>query len=350
MVTSNNHPENISVVWWNVYNFYHFDPLKSKEPSKNRWPQSLEEYREKCSRVDKALESLFIKYGKPHILALGESTMQAALELKNRLLPGYKLASLDVKNDNPTLQIAIIYSPNYNDCQFLEQSPIVVPNTPRGTRPMAVLDVMTKENRIRMIACHWQARLDEGSEETRHKICSHLSSYVYDFLNTKTSIKGAEQKNSLIILGDLNEEAHGFPQTVLNAHRNRTRSLSKTNWQDDDVKRTHLYNCSWRMHGEKHAHNPVDHKTDPLLATSRPNIAGTYYWDTKRSWHNLDHIIVSGQLLGMVAPYLDETKVDIVSLPEFMPDGIPKKFSTEDSNYVGLSDHLPIIASIQMKE
>lgn len=327
--------KSLSVFWWNVGDFYHYDHDKSKT---DRWPKSLAQYQAKCAAVDTAFKASFENYGIPSIIALGEITAYAARDLKNRLFPEYNLISLDTRTDNPTLQIAILHRNSDNKFSFSESPPIVVPATPRGTRPMGVIDISTIDSNIRCIVCHWQARFDVKSEQIRYRIADHLSQYVYDFLHENTTGK---KKNSVIIIGDLNDEPFGeSTQEVLNAHRHRSRSY-KAHWADDDVKRVHLYNCSWRLLGEKTPHPPGK-------AECNQSVAGTYYWEQKKSWHNLDHLIVSSGLLGENPPFINESEFTIISLPEFMPDGIPLKFYENKGKFSGLSDHLPILATISL--
>jgi hypothetical protein len=142
-------------------------------------------------------------------------------------------------------------------------------------------------------------------------------------------------------MGDLNEEPYGRNLECLYAHRHRAKSIGKPHWADNDVKRSHLYNTSWRLLGERYAH------PEPL---SRPRelvgSAGTYYWEAKRSWAHLDHFIVSGSLLGATPPYFDENEAAIVSLSEFLTNGLPLKFTEDSGKFRGLSDHLPIYGRI----
>jgi hypothetical protein len=154
-----NMAQQLDLAWWNVNDLYHFDADKSKGKS-SRWPSSRRTYEEKCRRVDRALQAFFAKFTVPHLFALGETTRQAATDLRDRLLPDYRILSLDVMGSEPTLQVAILYSHDVKDALlYKEIPPIMVPATPRGTRPMAVLDVMTPRSELRCIACHWQARL-----------------------------------------------------------------------------------------------------------------------------------------------------------------------------------------------
>jgi len=323
----------LKMVWWNVHDFYHYD-LTHAKGQQSRWPPSRQAYLEKCARVDVALNALFVAEGKPSVLALGETTKIAAEGLRDRLLPGYKLFSLDVKLDEPTLQVAILYK-SCSLIKFTEAGPLVVPATPRGTRPMAMLDISIGDSVIRVYCCHWQARIDDSSELIRERLADHLSKEVYAYLT------GAPRsKRSVMIIGDLNEEPFGIPFKYLHAHRDRKRSLSKKHWADDDAERTHLYNCSWRLLGEKHAHDPND-------KAQKHHVAGTYFWSAKKTWHGFDQVIVSGGLLRENSPCIDETQLTVVNLPEFLENGLPCKFSWEKDTAIGLSDHLPILVIIK---
>lgn len=329
----------LQLIWWNINDFYHFEPAKVTKEVSSRWPQSRDAYEEKCNRVDKALGALFAASGRPTILALGEITSEAAEGIRDRLLPNHQLISLDVKKDAPSLQVAILFDDKLDTLKFEEKPPIVVPSTPMGTRAMAVLDIITKNSRIRCLICHWPARFDEDkSELVRYRISDYVAQYSHDFLNEDLS-----EDRHLTIIGDLNDEPYDQSLTVLNAHRYRGRAQGKSHWSSDQVKRTHLYNTSWRLLGEKHPH-----PSSNLAVLPMGNSAGTYYWATKRSWLHLDHLIVSGGLLGPTVPYLDESEVTIVSLPEFLNDGFPEKFSKDAHKYHGLSDHLPIYAMIHI--
>lgn len=314
----------INIFWWNANDFFHYDANIKKE----RWPSSVGEYIEKCNRVDAALNALFKEKSPPDILALCEITSKAAHDLKNRILKDYKVFSLDLVPSSPSLQISVFYK-NIKSISLIEAAPIVVDDVPRGTRPMAVLDIMQNNKIIRIIFCHWQARLEPANEKYKTRVIEYLTKYIYDFMKNKPS----KEDREVMIVGDLNEEP--FDNIIveyLNTHRYRDRALKKGHWADDDVKRIHLYNCTWRLLGEK-----LNGKK--ILA---PHIAGTYFWADKQSWHTFDQIIVSGGLLDSIPPHIDEGNTEIVNLQEFMPENTPRKFSFSEKGYSGLSDHLPL--------
>ena len=328
----------LRIAWWNVNNFYHFKSEKVSKGRKSRWPQSRDEYEHKCQRVDLALKEMFKSVGSVQVLCLGEITKEAAEQLRDRIVPDFRLISLDVKADDPTLQVAILYAPDCEGVKYREQPPILVPRTPRGTRPMAVLDIEGDGHVVRLVACHWQARIDEkGSKRLRFRMADFLAGYSYDFLNESIG------SNHIAIIGDLNEEPFEENMEALNAHRHRGRSQATGHWADDDVKRTHLYNTSWRLLGEKHPYPTENHGLVPMQ-----DCAGTYYWESDRSWRHFDQLIVSGGLLNAELPFIDETEVVIVSSSAFLTDGLPVSFSHDGTKYRGLSDHLPILAKIHI--
>lgn len=326
------------VAWWNVNNFYHFQPNRVKKETGSRWPQSREEYIEKCRRVDGALSDLIRHVGLPKIIALGEATNQAVTDLRDRLLPQYRVVSLDVKRDAPTAQVAVLYAPDSESIAFRERSPIVVPLTPKGTRPMAVVDAVVRGHTIRIVACHWQSQIGgDGAARLRDRMAQHLSAESYDF------IAGDRGKRHLMIIGDFNEEPYDNCFISLHAHRDRDRSKSRPHRADVPVKRLHLYNTSWRLLGEKYPHSLLDNKTH-----SFNSCAGTYYWAEKRAWRHFDQIIVSGGLIGHARPCIDENEVVVVTGDAFLTNGVPMKFSRSDREFKGLSDHLPICANLNI--
>lgn len=328
----------LGIMWWNANNFFHFRPEEAKSREQSRWPQSREEYQEKCSRVDAALLEFFAIDGPPRILALGEITREAATQLRDRILPDYRVLSLDVMPSEPTSQVAALYAPDDALIQFSEQPPLVPPRTTRATRPMGVIDAKTNGHIIRFVICHWTARMDEdASKKLRYRTADFLSGECFDFtqLNPK--------KNHVAIIGDFNEDPFEDGLATLNAHRHRGRSQGKHHWADEDVKRVHLYNPSWRLLGEQYPHPKEGHGALPLM-----NCAGTYYWEEKNSWRNFDQLIVSGGLLGVDCPRLDEDNVKIISIPAFLSEGLPCQFFRKNGKFSGLSDHLPIYATLNI--
>lgn len=280
---------------------------------------------------------LFAEIGTPQVLALGEITHVAANDLRDRLLPEYRVLSLDVMKGDESLQVAVLYAPDSDLVNFEEQAPLLAPMMPGSTRPMAVLDATSGAHTVRMVICHWQARFDAvGSRRTRARTADFLAGECYDF------IVADHQNHHLVIVGDFNEEPYEEGLLMLNAHRHRRRAHRKPHRADRPVKRLHLYNTAWRLLGEQYPH-PVEGKR-----SNAAGCAGTYYWAIKKSWHHFDQILVSGGLLGSDAPYIDETRTGVASTPSFLASGLPAKFMAAHGEFVGLSDHLPIFACIQL--
>jgi hypothetical protein len=323
----------IDFLWWNVQDFAHFDEDRESEA---QWPTSETAYSEKLKRLKDVLDDINEHYGRPTIIALCETTRYSIARLRDTCFKGYKVHSMDVQ-DKSELQVGFIYS---NTKYFERVDPIVVPRTTRGTRPMAALDYFDGDVRIRFVACHWTARFQpEKSLLTRESIASYLSEYVYEYLNDE--LPG---KRHIVILGDLNEEPFGLVENRLFAIRSRKRAQDVLHYTDVDQKRQRLYNCSWRIVGEKYPH-------EGLLSHNRQSVAGTYYYREEKSWYTFDHIIVDGGLLQMDYPFLDEGSIQIASVPAiFDSDGLPAKFEwLGNQGFGAASDHLPIFGSIHLR-
>lgn len=309
--------------WWNLNSFAHYDPSRAGEV---QWPSVPDAYATKCGLVDRALAVLFAE-SPPDLLAFAEVTCKAVLGLRDRIFPGYEVYSLD-DLPRPELQVAFLYR---KSPRFEEQPKVVVPRLPRGTRAMAALDFCPPGHRIRFYACHWTARFGDDSTHHRSDLAHYLNGEIYRFLREPSD---AEEVRHVVVLGDLNEEPYGLPEQRLHASRDRARARRRDHYQDRSMERAHLYNCSWRLLGERLPHSGP---------ASPRDAAGTYYWQRKRTWHTFDHVIVSGGLLTDSPPYLDEAGVEVVAGPAVWgTDGKPLKFEWNNGRPRGLSDHLPI--------
>ncbi len=317
--------------WWNLESFSHFTKEKAGE---DRWPSTLEQYQAKCERIDRALLHL-CSDRPPDVMVFGEITNQAALDLQKRIFPNHKLFSLDFERPRSELEVAFLYAPA---ADFEEQSPIVVPRMPRGTRPMGVLDYHSSSHRIRIIACHWAARFDESAEDRHSDMAKHLNGEIYEFLHRAPD----GEKRHVLILGDLNQEPYEPAiQRRLHAAREHDHARRKEHYSDKDTQRTRLYNCAWRFMGENRPHDGN---------SSSARNAGTYYWEKKNCWRTIDHVIVSGSLLTEEVPFLDEARLHVVLAPSFVgDDGRPRKFRWNGGRPSGVSDHLPILGHIVLK-
>ncbi len=265
-------------------------------------------------------------------MAFAEITNKAAADLRNRLFPAHEVFSLD-DLDRAARQVAFFYR---KGDRFEEQPKVVVGGLPRGTRPMATLDYVLPRQRIRFYACHWTARFDDRSEHHRSDLARHLNGEIYRYLRKETA---GQEVRHVVVLGDLNEEPYGkVLEQRFYASRDRARSQGRPHYTDADMERVHLYNCAWRFMGEQRPHSGE---------TPQDDAAGTHYWEREKTWHTLDHVIVSGGLLTNDVPYLDEASLGVVAGPTVWgPDGKPLKFEWGNGAAVGMSDHLPIYGRI----
>ena len=326
----------LNFVWWNVQDFAHFDIIHAND---KRWPDSHEAFVEKRKRIEHVLIQLST-LNPPELLAFAEITDQAARDLRNRLFPNYKVHYLPSLYTEPNFHVAILYKQAFG---FTEEDFLSVSNVPATTRPMAILDYCSDGQAIRFFVCHLTTRFDESSKKWRKLSVSQLSSEIYKFLHPEYQ---ADETRHVVVLGDFNEEPYGMMEEWLYAFRNRTPSRRPEHYTDSAIERVRLYNCAWRLLGENHPH--------PILPNQR-EVAGSYYWRDKRTWHTFDQVIVSGSLLGSSPPYFDEKNLYIVSHVDVMTDEIigndnmPQKYKWNDGEAKGVSDHLPICGKIILK-
>lgn len=317
----------ITIAWWNVESFAHYEPGRRAEL---RWPNSQDAYEDKRDAIAQVVRDGVIHRGNPLVLGLGEITRSAAEDLRDRLLPGYTVESLDL-GTKPDFAVALFYP---TDAIYQQVRPFVVRHVPQGTRPMAVVDIVQGGHRVRVVASHWTARIDPGSGKVRSEIARQLSRYVWDYFE----VSGMEQRH-IVLMGDMNQEPYGMLERDLFAHRHRSRATRRSHYQDKHLSRKHLYNISWRFTGEHQPFTPGVPVGD--------NSAGTYYY--KGRWHTYDHVIVDGSLLQEPVPFFDERHAKVVTHPLLLHEGAPKKFSWKaKGQFSGLSDHLPVIGTLHL--
>ncbi len=198
---------------------------------------------------------------------------------------------------------------------------------------MATIDVRLKGHLIRFYGRHWTA-FDSG-ERTRQEVARHLNRQIYTFLHEMRSpIPHA------VVFGDLNEEPFSdVLEKDMHAYRDRAHARQLEHHTDRDTSRIRLYNCGWRHLGEKSPH-AAEVSTGP---------SGTYYWASKRTWHSLDQILVTGSLLTNDLPRLNESRIEIFAGPSLnLIDGCPRSYSWNSGKPTGVSDHLPLVGSIEV--
>lgn len=204
---------------------------------------------------------------------------------------------------------------------------------------MPVVDLQLRGGSVRFVACHWPA-FDE-SRRNRERMADHLVHELYDFLVTNCP---SSDFRHAVVVGDLNDEPFSTPSTHLNAHRARRLARSAPVWQDDDARRVHLYNCSWRLLGERWPHGIV-RPPDQIDA------AGTLFLSKSRAWATVDQVIVSEGLVGETAPRIDEASVQVLTHRSCAPSAdAPSKFASSGGTFQGVSDHLPVLGRVLLQE
>jgi hypothetical protein len=117
--------------WWNIGSLAHFDAARA---SMERWPTSPEEYAAHLSRIAAGLREL-CRPAAPDFVGLAEVTRRGAEGLRDAVLPGYTVESLDLGLDpsaNGPFQVAVIYDPTRGTPTPDLLVPIDVPPRARG--------------------------------------------------------------------------------------------------------------------------------------------------------------------------------------------------------------------------
>jgi endonuclease/exonuclease/phosphatase family metal-dependent hydrolase len=274
-----------------------------------------------------------MKDGGLDLIALAEVSFEAACDLRQDVCPGFEVFAIDeVSRDpnrgRPTFQVAFLYDPGIAQVDQNLHCPVDVSEP---SRPMAILDYKLPADTLRVYACHFTSQIgSRSSRKNREEMARQLNREAFGFLRNDA---GQPTRRHILILGDLNDEPFGMLEKELIASRDR-RWVCSPHATDVPVRRARLYNCSWRLLGERLPH------PSPGI---RGHAAGTYYWKKKNRWHTWDHVLVSGSLLGQGFPRLDEQSVCVVSGPGLVGrTGRPDKFRFAKGKVKGLSDHLPV--------
>jgi endonuclease/exonuclease/phosphatase family metal-dependent hydrolase len=158
-------------------------------------------------------------------------------------------------------------------------------------------------------------------------------SHVYDFLE-----EGRHNRH-VVVVGDLNHEPFDAGARHLYAERSRSRVRAPAHPADEDVRRVRLYNCAWRLIGER--------RVDWIKNWEQLQVAGTYYNRRNKKWATVDHVLVNGSLLGRDPPHLDEETLQTFVHPgNFAADFLPAPFQWDGKSGIGASDHLPIVGEL----
>jgi hypothetical protein len=322
-------------IWWNLCNFAHFDATKS---ALDRWPDQSSHYEEKRDRILGVIKSLN-KPAYPDLIALCEITRLAAEDLVGKL-SNFSLVMASAYPGEDEFQVAILYREGLGLTPELPLLPGDTEDVTPGTRPMVTLHLTLPGHVIRFVACHWTSMAKKTSTAARSRLANCLRRNTYEFLNPEVRTSGTMRH--VVILGDLNEEpmAELFSSDLVGWRERRW--CRNPHQADVPVKRVRLYNLAWRYLGEQAPHG----EGQPITGGA----AGTWYdKDGEDGWRTMDHILVSGGLLGEKPPYIDEGRTQVVSMPVFQDkQGLPRPYVPGKS--YGVSDHLPLVGQIVLGE
>ena len=327
-------PVSLSFCWWNLHDFAHFDAGRASE---RRWPKRAVDFEAKRDRILETLQELFAG-DFPDLLAVCEITREAASELGGRMSPAFAVAVAPTYPHDDGFQVAVIYRKGVGFSVDPPLLPFEDLDVSEETRPMIPVRYTQAGQVIRFVACHWTSFENARSLATRRKLADYLRGDTYDFLQPNTS--GAPSNRHTVILGDLNEEPTSpvFEEHLASA-RDHASGRQAAHWRDRNPRRVRLYNAAWRYLGEQRPYSGGS----PTLG-----LAGTFY-NQELGWRTFDHLIVSGTIVSLPPPYLDEANTRVAATAAMRsPDGMLRPFETVGNP--GISDHLPILGRIILSE
>jgi endonuclease/exonuclease/phosphatase family metal-dependent hydrolase len=276
--------------------------------------------------------------GFPDLLAVCEITREAAAELSQRMGPGFEVAVAPPYRHDDGFQVAVIFRSGMGFSADLPLMSAEELDVSEETRPMIPVRFTRSGQVIRFTACHWTSFDNPRARSARRKQADYVRGDTYEFLQPKTSSTPSDRHT--IILGDLNEEPTSpLFEEHLEASRDHSSGRQATHWRDHNPRRPRLYNASWRFLGEQVAYSG---------GAPTPDLAGTFF-NTDLGWRTFDHLIVSGGLLNVPPPYLDEGSTRVVATPSMRSaKGTIEPF--DPTHNTGISDHLPIVGRIILSE
>jgi endonuclease/exonuclease/phosphatase family metal-dependent hydrolase len=324
----------VSFGWWNLHDFAHYDAARI---SARRRPKRRADYDVKRDRVLAGLRQVFGEVF-PDLLAVCETTREAAQDLLAELPQGYQVACAPPYPRDDGFQVAVFYRSAAGLTAELPLIPAESEDLTEETRPMIPVHLNVPGHVVRFVACHWTSFDALSCEIARQRLADVLRRDIHDFLDPEVPTPGLARH--VVILGDLNEEPMSeIFETRLIGCRDRA-SSQRRHWRDAEVRRIRLYNAAWRYLGEQVPHGRAG---PPIVGC-----AGTFFSEDL-GWRTFDHLLVSGELLGSIPPYLDEAETRIAFTP-LMRDSNARPTPFEPGKSSGVSDHLPIVGRLIVPE
>lgn len=306
------------IAFYNVENLY--DTVKDKDVDDEEFtPQSKKQWtNDKYTKKLNNLAFVISKLGKKEntdgavIIGLAEVENKKVLNdlvKRNSIAKtGYKYVHYD-SPDKRGIDVALLYNPKYFKVTSSTKYPYKsFKNFTVYTRDHLLVSGVLAGESVHIIVNHWPSRRDPESSPRREQAaanCKHITD----------SIRQADPKAKVIIMGDLNDDPQDKScSVVLNAKK-----------EQSEVKAGGLYNTMWK-----------------ILESG----IGTLCYKDK--WNLFDQIIISDNWLGSDKSTLKFVKAEVYN-PDFLIQqsgkfkGYPLRTFSGNNFMNGYSDHFPTL-------
>jgi len=364
----------ITIMTWNIHNLfdgedngYEYDEFLHS----SGW--SAEKYRGRINTISDAIGRI---EPDPDIILLQEIESLRVLEdIARSLENGYSHSHFAV---NPGSAIGLGIISKYPLLDAKAHS--VTINNDTAPRPVLEARIQTREtkakkngsnknaavenvsqsnnpgNSLVIFACHWKSKLggDEATESTRRASARVILRRIHELRENEPDL-------GIIIAGDLNQNHDEFYR--------QNASMICALLPDDPY--SSLLVSSARVNSNAQKDFIVISKNTPPVPVNFPRETITFYspwikelengsYFYKNNWETIDHFLISSQLFNNTETSAEPEKRSfpsgweyektiIVNIAPFAnPSGIPKPYNSRTG--LGMSDHLPLMLFLRMRE
>jgi endonuclease/exonuclease/phosphatase family metal-dependent hydrolase len=328
-------PGSITIMTWNVHNLfdgedngYEYEEfLQSSGWSEEKFLGRINTISDAINRIDPL----------PDIIILQEIESLAVIEaLINslRALSTHAVYSWSHFAGNPGAAVGLGILSRYPLLDVKAHS--ITINNDSTPRPVMEARIQTQEEFI-IFACHWKSKI--GGEDATEKTRKASARVI---LRRTRELWQDEPDLGIIVAGDLNLNHNEFYR--------RNASIICALLPDDPY-------CAQTTNGIQKDFLVISRNTPPIpvhfpqetIIFYSPWMKelenGSYYY--RNNWETIDHFLVSKQFFN--TPGWEYEKTEIINFPPFAnANGIPVPYNVRSG--LGLSDHLPLVLTLNMRE
>jgi len=330
----------LAIMTWNVHNFfdgtetgYEYDEFRES----SGW--SMEKYSGRLNVVSDAIDRI---EPAPDIIAVQELENVQILADLTASLPGYTHAHF-ANNSDGSLGLGIIsrFPLLGTRAHSVSIDGVTAP------RPVLETRIEAEGRELALFVCHWKSKIgdDDGTEEARMASARVILRRIRELLKQEPELP-------VIIMGDLNENYDEFFRldgtTICALLPDDPGCAELAGQYSDERGDSSQIQMDFLIVSEDKP--PVAHYfPQGVLAFYSPWTGelknGSYYY--KGNWETIDHFLISDQLFNNSGWEYENCVV--IDYPPFTNSGgHPAAYSPKTGK--GLSDHLPLLLTLKMRD